>query len=681
MCIKVPGVKNSPMTRDRKVMLLTAAVVVATTTVGIVGSILTATTSVTAWIQAQSGHFVRDVAIVLVLLTAAIVYATVMLGRTQEQKAASAANQPLGDDFRKKLLARVLRDRVTPRLQQGLRKAVRIGNHLTIVPSAVLPKLRIYAEAESGPQLEQPTSDPIATIFEQTASGRLLILGDPGTGKTNLLLELAGDLIHAAEADPTRPIPIIFSLPRWTLGKSVRKLEEWLVDDLISEYGISRATASSLVSGNRLITLLDGLDEVAEHQRDACVEAINTFQREHDLAQIVVCCRIKEYSQMPSLELEAAVRIERLTRATIEAELQKPNMETVALALHDDPQLWAIIDTPLWIHVLFGAAQLARPIQDEVGDPRERLYARYIEYALSRDPDGYPRKLTDREHMLRWLGWLATAMQVRNQSQFSFEDLTSGWIRFEASSRWQRLLQILVYLCAFELTFGVLYLALWKATAIASASLWIPILAGLGVCLGSILTSGRRPTEGISFVWTVTWQSLTLNLGLAVFWAVLAWYRFHSWRPVVVLFIGILITTMLFDCVRTKQLTERSDPNSGTVRSFRVALSLALGSAAFAAIHQLLAHTNNTFVFTLNMAVFVTAQFLAIIAFYWAGDFVIENYTTRVLLWMGRRLPLRAIRFFNEAVARLLLIQRGGSYEFVHPTFRDHFAEMYGPQI
>jgi hypothetical protein len=257
------------MSRDRKLTVLIVASIVVTTTIGLVGNILTGTPTVTNWVQAQQGHLFRNLVIAIALLLAVAILVSLWQSRVQEGKAAASASQPLNEDFRRKFLARVLRDRVTPRLQQGLRKAVRIHNSLTLVPSEVQPKLRVYAEVESGPQLETATDQPIADLFEQTASGRLLILGDPGTGKTNLLLELAGSLIHKAEADPTRSLPVVFSLPRWTLGKRVRKLEEWLADDLNSEYGVSPATASGLVSNDRLTPLLDGLDEVAEHQRDA----------------------------------------------------------------------------------------------------------------------------------------------------------------------------------------------------------------------------------------------------------------------------------------------------------------------------------------------------------------------------------------------------------------------------
>lgn len=101
----------------------------------------------------------------------------------------------------------------------------------------------------------------------------MLILGAPGTGKTNLLLELAQSLIAEAKRDDARPIPIVFSLSRWTLGKGVRTLAECLKDDLAAEYGLARATADALVWQDRILPLLDGLDEVAQDRRSACISA------------------------------------------------------------------------------------------------------------------------------------------------------------------------------------------------------------------------------------------------------------------------------------------------------------------------------------------------------------------------------------------------------------------------
>jgi len=49
------------------------------------------------------------------------------------------------------------------------------------------------------------------------------------------------------------------------------------------------------------------------------------------------------------------------------------------------------------------------------------------------------------------------------------------------------------------------------------------------------------------------------------------------------------------------------------------------------------------------------------------------------LLWQVRAAPLQYVRFLNEANERLFLIRNGGSYEFLHVTFRDYMARVHGP--
>src|SRR5581483_8751054 len=46
--------------------------------------------------------------------------------------------------------------------------------------------------------------------------GAVLILGEPGAGKTTTLLELARDAIVRAEQDPSQPIPVVFNLSSWS---------------------------------------------------------------------------------------------------------------------------------------------------------------------------------------------------------------------------------------------------------------------------------------------------------------------------------------------------------------------------------------------------------------------------------------------------------------------------------
>ena len=67
-----------------------------------------------------------------------------------------------------------------------------------------------------------------------TISGKFLILGKPGGGKTTTLLELAEALLERAEGDSNAPIPVILELSSW---QEVTKPEKY--DPSIKEWVLS----------------------------------------------------------------------------------------------------------------------------------------------------------------------------------------------------------------------------------------------------------------------------------------------------------------------------------------------------------------------------------------------------------------------------------------------------------
>ena len=109
----------------------------------------------------------------------------------------------------------------------------------------------------------------------------LLILGEPGSGKTTMLLELARHALACAERDPDEPIPVVFDLSSWT--RREQPISEWLVEEFYAKYGIPKGVAVDWIENNDLLLLLDGLDEVRLEQREACVQALNRFRQEHGL--------------------------------------------------------------------------------------------------------------------------------------------------------------------------------------------------------------------------------------------------------------------------------------------------------------------------------------------------------------------------------------------------------------
>ncbi|MBK8783448.1 MAG: NACHT domain-containing protein, partial [Anaerolineales bacterium] len=110
-----------------------------------------------------------------------------------------------------------------------------------------------------------PAGTSMLEIFDSIGMGRsLLILGAPGSGKTTMLLELARGLIARAREDVTQPIPMVFNLASWTEKLT---LADWLAQELNNLYSVPRKIAPDWVKGNKLLLLLDGLDEVRQESR------------------------------------------------------------------------------------------------------------------------------------------------------------------------------------------------------------------------------------------------------------------------------------------------------------------------------------------------------------------------------------------------------------------------------
>ncbi len=120
-----------------------------------------------------------------------------------------------------------------------------------------------------------PAGTSMMEVFDEM-NGAILILGEPGSGKTTMLLELARECIARAQQDDNQPIPVVFNLSSWD-GK--QSIDAWLVNELKIKYNASRKTAESWVANDELQLLFDGLDEVKPENRGACVKALNDISK------------------------------------------------------------------------------------------------------------------------------------------------------------------------------------------------------------------------------------------------------------------------------------------------------------------------------------------------------------------------------------------------------------------
>ncbi|MFU8772114.1 MAG: hypothetical protein ACNA8H_06815 [Anaerolineales bacterium] len=85
------------------------------------------------------------------------------------------------------------------------------------------------------------------------ASGRnLLILGEPGCGKTTTMLQLAEELLATARSNPDAPLPIILNLSSW--GQKKKEFDQWLVEEIFLQYAISRDIARAGIANESFLS-------------------------------------------------------------------------------------------------------------------------------------------------------------------------------------------------------------------------------------------------------------------------------------------------------------------------------------------------------------------------------------------------------------------------------------------
>jgi hypothetical protein len=290
--------------------------------------------------------------------------------------------------------------------RRALIKKVRLKWVRGVLEKSFFKTARIELELEEHPSIgrselvsigqERRPLPPGRRMFDEFTDlgvgGTLLILGEPGAGKTTQLLELARDLLDFTDAaNLDQAVPVVLNLSSWGMVRSIdrqpaKTFHEWLVEELSAQYNLKREISAVWLKEEHLILLLDGLDDIPIDLRDECVAAINQFQRDYESTAMVVCSRMLDYEKLQNRfdRFDKSIVVLPLEPEQLEDYLQETgqSLEGVRVALQRDSELRALASKPLFLSIL-SLAYRGISADELVNRPNperlRRLFDRYLE--------------------------------------------------------------------------------------------------------------------------------------------------------------------------------------------------------------------------------------------------------------------------------------------------------------
>jgi hypothetical protein len=270
--------------------------------------------------------------------------------------------------------------------QPQFRKHLTLGIFQTALP------VRPSSEPEVGSLV---TYRNIPEAFH-AAQNQLLVLGEPGAGKTTSLMAFARDAIAARLEDPTQPLPLLGRLADWVRAGSP-SIPTWLSSSL----GLQENVVQQVLSQDSALLLFDGLDEIisideerpltaderrnAVERRDYRKDFMREFEKCVNGNQAIVTCRAADYLAFGSkIALRGAARIRRLDDEQIMEYLSLD--ASLMAAIQSDSELREVIRNPLLLSFFAFAYQGQKEHADKLSNLRsapgellEHIFRNYVE--------------------------------------------------------------------------------------------------------------------------------------------------------------------------------------------------------------------------------------------------------------------------------------------------------------
>lgn len=548
----------------------------------------------------------------------------------------------------------------------------------------------------------------VLKVFKSVPSGRLVILGSGGSGKSTLVTELALELLTPDGYLAADQVPFVFQMATWDPTR--KSLQDWMAEQLVLESGLIRVasrgagmSAVDIVQGGHIIPILDGLDEMAPSLRSSAMRALNVSLNYGD--RMILTSREREYCDTVAssdvLTYAPVVVIERLKINDIVEYLpltarrlrkdRAPGSEVSRRTKWDRPlasmqspdevrglMLLELFSTPLMV-------SLARAIySDTVADPEElldverfpdlsslsdNLLDKFIDVAYESDIRNSPKesRLWRADLARDGLSWLAVRLHDQQSRSIAWWRIDrrpsrgfSAYLLFSimvaASVAYWSLISVddfsaaVIALGCYLVAYGINDGTHRKPTTLSRLRLRLRL---------SELRRLRHPERGFYF----------MLCGFPVGQLVVIFRYGFDWLQIAemmlpflwLLFVAIVEFRTPVDALRVVSpgVLMRSDFRAAVVKSLLCAAGLLLFARVFAGV-----------AIDYNLIIGMMLVVAGLILASGSGSWKFR----RLCRAASGTLPWRALDFFDDAVRRGVLRQVGGFYQFRHALLQDRLA-------
>ena len=528
-------------------------------------------------------------------------------------------------------------------------------------------------------------------------SGSMLILGQQGAGKTTTLLGLARDFITAARQDSSWQIPLYLNLSSWT--PQYHSLDNWLIDELYTNYQVSRSFTDHWLPVQPFVLLLDGLDELAEEHQSNCISAINQFLNTYQRTRAIICSHPEQHEMLiTTLPISETITMLPLTTEQVDGYFVSigDKLTAVHQTLQTHPALTTLAQVPLFLNLICLTYHSNPPSHldtNNIAESRNQLLNDFLDQTLTNKP--LPGRYTPQK-CLRWLSYLANQLQV--QSLYHVESMQPEWLPTKGSLRWYKFLTS-IYLIVIGLFWAYYAQQLLKYSLILHYS---NLLSNFFSAARNAIAQAFLPQLCISiFVVTFAIFSVYILPFLKNYKSLsredkeiaINRPRAFSW-PGLKLFIkeildgnqyessqnpnSVYLLRFIHALYRERPILNDTEPNQEIWRIVRDSYRLSnmiVSSLIIAGLFALWAYLLElNWMFEALIWFLVLFPTIPLFPLLSGGAFP-KHFILRFVLARSGSLPGRnLIPFLDEMAERNILRKIGRAYQFVHPILQDHLA-------